>query len=478
MALRNFNKAGLDALLSMAALQGVRFRRGKLFIPVVVMVPVLALSGALGGYATWDSTRVNIPDLVGASWPGSIAALESLGLGVDEGKAPDETISQSCYVVSAQKVPAGTRVVPDDTVIALTVEPDKRLVPDVVGMSVAEARELLESSCFHDETLSTWCVPKDFSGGEAALISDQLTKETGFTYDVTAGVLTDAKRTPGDDWVVCNQNQRALAMYGSSSIVGLAITVPLTTVPTPIGSELGQALSAFEQTADGCRLGHRVTATFTPDPALISGKALPSALETRAWQVRSLVPAVGHPTLCGSTVSLDVEWPSTPMPNLIGLHHVPGASSTGTATATPATAGLEGARLKSDCSGSGTVTRQVPGAGAPVPLGTAITCVAELLVPNIVGLDQATANAVLTEAGIAGSGSGYGVVVSQSIPAGTIATSTQSVSHYSEQPRVYAPSAYYKNCTAARAAGAAPVYRGDPGYGTHLDRDRDGIGCE
>ena len=37
---------------------------------------------------------------------------------------------------------------------------------------------------------------------------------------------------------------------------------------------------------------------------------------------------------------------------------------------------------------------------------------------------------------------------------------------------------YYPNCAAARAAGAAPVRRGQPGYGTHLDRDRDGIGCE
>ncbi|MFC4556034.1 glycoside hydrolase family 3 N-terminal domain-containing protein [Georgenia faecalis] len=37
---------------------------------------------------------------------------------------------------------------------------------------------------------------------------------------------------------------------------------------------------------------------------------------------------------------------------------------------------------------------------------------------------------------------------------------------------------YYENCDAARAAGAAPVHRGEPGYGTHLDRDRDGVGCE
>ncbi|AOW94226.1 deoxyribonuclease [Rhodococcus sp. WMMA185] len=37
---------------------------------------------------------------------------------------------------------------------------------------------------------------------------------------------------------------------------------------------------------------------------------------------------------------------------------------------------------------------------------------------------------------------------------------------------------YYKNCSAARAAGAAPVLIGQPGYSTHLDRDGDGVGCE
>ena len=38
--------------------------------------------------------------------------------------------------------------------------------------------------------------------------------------------------------------------------------------------------------------------------------------------------------------------------------------------------------------------------------------------------------------------------------------------------------AYYANCSAARAAGAAPVMAGDPGYSRKLDRDGDGIGCE
>ena len=36
----------------------------------------------------------------------------------------------------------------------------------------------------------------------------------------------------------------------------------------------------------------------------------------------------------------------------------------------------------------------------------------------------------------------------------------------------------YRNCSEARAAGAAPLYRGQPGYSARLDRDGDGIACE
>ena len=46
------------------------------------------------------------------------------------------------------------------------------------------------------------------------------------------------------------------------------------------------------------------------------------------------------------------------------------------------------------------------------------------------------------------------------------------------QPSGLSGSVYYRNCDAARAAGAAPVRRGHPGYGAHLDRDNDGVGCE
>ncbi|WP_233199626.1 DUF1524 domain-containing protein [Cryobacterium sp. N22] len=45
-------------------------------------------------------------------------------------------------------------------------------------------------------------------------------------------------------------------------------------------------------------------------------------------------------------------------------------------------------------------------------------------------------------------------------------------------PEPVAPAVYYENCDAVRAAGAAPIYEGTPGYSSKLDRDKDGIGCD
>lgn len=48
-------------------------------------------------------------------------------------------------------------------------------------------------------------------------------------------------------------------------------------------------------------------------------------------------------------------------------------------------------------------------------------------------------------------------------------------------PVVQAPalsSTAYSSCAAVRAAGAAPIYAGQPGYSRKLDRDGDGVACE
>ena len=61
---------------------------------------------------------------------------------------------------------------------------------------------------------------------------------------------------------------------------------------------------------------------------------------------------------------------------------------------------------------------------------------------------------------------------------GSRASGSGSSSSGSSSSSSGSSSAYFENCTAAREAGAAPVRSGDPGYGSHLDRDGDGIACE
>ena len=47
-----------------------------------------------------------------------------------------------------------------------------------------------------------------------------------------------------------------------------------------------------------------------------------------------------------------------------------------------------------------------------------------------------------------------------------------------EQRAAIEQSRYFPNCDAARAAGAAPIYAGSPGYREGMDGDSDGIACE
>lgn len=47
----------------------------------------------------------------------------------------------------------------------------------------------------------------------------------------------------------------------------------------------------------------------------------------------------------------------------------------------------------------------------------------------------------------------------------------------SASPALAAP-IVFENCTQAAAAGVYNIPAGSPGYGIHLDRDRDGVGCE
>jgi hypothetical protein len=61
----------------------------------------------------------------------------------------------------------------------------------------------------------------------------------------------------------------------------------------------------------------------------------------------------------------------------------------------------------------------------------------------------------------------------------TIASTFAVISALSFIATVQAPTASaFRSCAEARAAGAAPLYAGQPGYSKKLDRDGDGVACE
>ncbi|MFF1384623.1 DUF1524 domain-containing protein [Arthrobacter sp. NPDC058288] len=113
------------------------------------------------------------------------------------------------------------------------------------------------------------------------------------------------------------------------------------------------------------------------------------------------------------------------------------------------------ARILGDCSGQLAPTNeQAPVAAAPAPAPAAVEPAPFVAVPA----PAAPAPAVVAPA-----------------PAPVAPAPVVQV----PAPVAPAPAAvYYANCTAAKAAGAAPIYAGQAGYRAALDRDSDGIACE
>ena len=109
--------------------------------------------------------------------------------------------------------------------------------------------------------------------------------------------------------------------------------------------------------------------------------------------------------------------------------------------------------------GNWSVTAQDPAAGERVPADQEIT-----LTVNHDSADAAASASAAAEAT---------EQAAQEEPAQPEAPAQEPQSEPEEQA-----DAYYANCTEAKAAGAAPMYRGSPGYRADLDRDDDGIACD
>ena len=126
--------------------------------------------------------------------------------------------------------------------------------------------------------------------------------------------------------------------------------------------------------------------------------------------------------------------------------------------------------------GNWSVTAQNPAAGEQVPADQAIT-----LTVNHDSADAA-ASASASAAAEAAASAAASASASAAAEAAASAAAEQPAQEQPAQEPQSEPEeqarTYYANCTEAKAAGAAPLYRGEPGYRDKLDRDHDGIACE
>ncbi|WP_244877325.1 excalibur calcium-binding domain-containing protein [Corynebacterium vitaeruminis] len=133
------------------------------------------------------------------------------------------------------------------------------------------------------------------------------------------------------------------------------------------------------------------------------------------------------------------------------------ASDTATVTSTSAAPTASKTASKTTSTASSTTTRATTSSAEPTPT-----------IP-------ATGEAVVADLPAADAHADVPAVTPAPVQQNFVAPVAPAAVPAQEAP---AQSAYYANCAAARAAGAAPLYAGSPGYRAALDRDNDGVACE
>ncbi|MET9696533.1 excalibur calcium-binding domain-containing protein [Streptomyces sp. NPDC006529] len=183
--------------------------------------------------------------------------------------------------------------------------------------------------------------------------------------------------------------------------------------------------------------------------------------------------------------SASVSAPASPstaavMPSVVGK----GFSEAETAVKALVTRPVEARSAYSDVTlaaahGAWTVCFQTPAGGAPVAPDTAVEL--SLVAPGTPCPGKAGAALHPSKAPAPAAST---TPVPAPKPKATVPTDTGSTGGDGGNGDTAASSggggsdAYYSNCAAARAAGAAPIRRGEPGYRKALDRDNDGIACD
>ena len=128
--------------------------------------------------------------------------------------------------------------------------------------------------------------------------------------------------------------------------------------------------------------------------------------------------------------------------------------------------------------GNWSVTAQEPAASSQVPAGQAITLTVNHDSAKAAASARASAAAEASASAAAAEQARQETARAADQTQQQTQQPVQTESDQTQEQSGGSSGTYYANCKEARAAGAAPLYRGEPGYREKLDRDNDGIACE
>ncbi|MFF1882965.1 excalibur calcium-binding domain-containing protein [Pseudarthrobacter sp. NPDC058196] len=214
----------------------------------------------------------------------------------------------------------------------------------------------------------------------------------------------------------CGGGKQA-AVEPASAASATATVEASVTVPGVVGLTLDKATDQLE------KLGFKVDAKDTVD-----GKAIGA---TKNWQVLTQDPSNGIQATKGSTVHLGVK----------SLEKVAAEKAAAEKTAADKAAADAAAAAKA-------------------------------------AADKAAADKAASDKAAADQAAAAKAAADQAAAAAAQKAAQAPAPAPAAVPAAPAQQGYYANCTAAKAAGAAPLYRGQPGYRSALDRDGDGVACE
>ncbi|MEL6301892.1 MAG: PASTA domain-containing protein [Pseudomonadota bacterium] len=362
---------------------------------------------------------VPVPDIVGLQQADAESVVTTAGLAVGNIGLQVSTLVPEGEVLS-QSIPPGTQVIPGTTLDFVVSIGPPVTVPDVTGLSEADASTTLVDARLVVGNVTT---QEDLNVPAGAVISQNpaggAVVDPGTAVDLVVSLGPPTTVTPGVIGLM--QMAAEQAIIDAELIVGTVTQQPSNTIAAGVvisqspaagavlvvGSPVDLVVSSGPPQAtvpDVVGLTEAAAGTTLNNAGLVTGNVTQqSSSSVPAGQIISQNPAAGLQVNAGSAVDLVVSSgpASVSVPNVVGLSQAAASSA------------ITGANLvvgnvttqTSNTVANGDVISQNPTGGTTVSEGSAVDLVvssgpATVSVPNVVGQSQAAAEAAITGASL------------------------------------------------------------------------------